>query len=243
MEPEGSLPCSQEPSTGPYPEPYKSNPHHPISIRSILILSTDLRLGLPSGLFPSGLPTNILYAFLVFPIRATCPAHLTLLDLIILIILGEEYKFITHAKIKYSLIHDSDSEHTVTKHATVYLRKAHCKILLSEIRTMEESVAFTCCCWLICFEQSCLFPNSISNTSPWPIKLSKHVTNWAVKILFSWRLHEHSVMFNGGQGCAEKCRYNSGRVKPDPVMKWLKSCPHAYLIKHYAMKTNGGVDV
>jgi hypothetical protein len=30
MEPEGSIPCSQEPSNGPYSEPYQSSPHHPI---------------------------------------------------------------------------------------------------------------------------------------------------------------------------------------------------------------------
>jgi hypothetical protein len=30
MEPEDSLPCSQKPSTGPYPEPDRSSPHHPI---------------------------------------------------------------------------------------------------------------------------------------------------------------------------------------------------------------------
>ena len=34
---------------------------HPTSWRSILILSTHLRLGLPSGLFPSGFPSKTLY--------------------------------------------------------------------------------------------------------------------------------------------------------------------------------------
>jgi hypothetical protein len=48
------------------------------------------RLGLPSGLFPSDFPTNILYAYLVSLIRAACHVHLIVLDFIILF--GEEYK-------------------------------------------------------------------------------------------------------------------------------------------------------
>jgi hypothetical protein len=72
----------------------QSTPSHPISLRYTLILSSHLPLDHPSGLFSSGVPTNILHACLFFPIRATCPAHLIFLDLIILIILGEVMKLL-----------------------------------------------------------------------------------------------------------------------------------------------------
>jgi hypothetical protein len=67
MQPEGSLSCSQQPATGLYFESDKSNPHRQTLFprRSISILSSHLRLGLPSGLFLSGFTTKILYAFLV----------------------------------------------------------------------------------------------------------------------------------------------------------------------------------
>jgi hypothetical protein len=58
----------------------QSIPPHPTSWRSILILSYHLRLGLPSGLFPSGLTTKTQHTALLSPICATCPAHLVLLD-------------------------------------------------------------------------------------------------------------------------------------------------------------------
>jgi hypothetical protein len=63
MEPEGSLLCSQEPSPGPlsWARSIQSILSHPTSLRSTLILSNHLHLGLPSGLFPSGFSTNIVH--------------------------------------------------------------------------------------------------------------------------------------------------------------------------------------
>jgi len=70
----------------------QSIPSHPTSWRSILILSSHLHLGLPSGLFPSGFPTKTLYMPHLSPIRATCPAHLILLHFITRMILDAEYR-------------------------------------------------------------------------------------------------------------------------------------------------------
>jgi hypothetical protein len=66
IEHEGSLPCSQEPSTGSCLKPDQSSTYHPI-LRSFLISHTHLHLNFPSGLFPSGFLTKTLYAFLFSP--------------------------------------------------------------------------------------------------------------------------------------------------------------------------------
>jgi hypothetical protein len=83
MEPGGSLPCSQEPSAGPWLEPAQSSPYHPILslLRSILIFS-HLCIGILSGLFALGSPTEILYVIPICPHTCYIPhlSHPSLLD-------------------------------------------------------------------------------------------------------------------------------------------------------------------
>jgi hypothetical protein len=63
METQSSLPISQQLGTSSYPKPNQSSTClHPTSRKSISILSSLLRLGLTSSLFPSRFLTKTLYA-------------------------------------------------------------------------------------------------------------------------------------------------------------------------------------
>jgi len=81
----------------------QSTPLHPISLKSIPVLSSHLCLGLPSDFFCLGSLIKILYAFLIFFMHATCTAHL-FLDLITLIIFGKVCSYEVPYYIVFSIL-------------------------------------------------------------------------------------------------------------------------------------------
>jgi hypothetical protein len=80
--PEGSWPCHKSLPLVPIlnqPSPVRNCSNY--FSKTILTVSSYLRLGFPSGLLPSGFSTEILYAFRISAIRVTRLAHLMLRDL------------------------------------------------------------------------------------------------------------------------------------------------------------------
>jgi len=70
----------------------QSKRSHTFTLGPNQTLSPHLLLGLLYHLFSPSLPINIFHAFLIPPIRAMCPTHLILHDLITPVIFGEAYK-------------------------------------------------------------------------------------------------------------------------------------------------------
>lgn len=88
MEPENSLLCSAELTTGPCLEPNETNLHPPAaSLVYALLLYSHQPLGLPTVLCPWGCPTKDLWEIFISAVRATCPTYI-LPYLIMLIIYG-----------------------------------------------------------------------------------------------------------------------------------------------------------
>ena len=93
MEPERSLPLSQELATYPYPEPDQSSPCPPFHFLKIhLNIILPAILGSFKWSLTSRFPNHNPVYNSPIPIRATCPAYLILLDLITWRVFGEEYR-------------------------------------------------------------------------------------------------------------------------------------------------------
>ena len=76
---------------------FQSMPSHHTSWRSIIILSSLLRLIILIGLYSSGIPTETLHTTIYYSILAIYPAHLIRLDVITRKILSEQYNSISYS--------------------------------------------------------------------------------------------------------------------------------------------------
>jgi hypothetical protein len=91
MEPEGSLPCTQESATDPNPQLDESSPHtFPLyfpKVQSYVIFPSNL--GLPNCPFTLRFSDQNLARISHLYHACSCPAHLIVLNLVTLILFGE----------------------------------------------------------------------------------------------------------------------------------------------------------
>jgi len=102
----------------------QSTPFAPISIRSIINLSSHLLLGLQINFFSSRFPTNILYVYRICPMRAICLANFIIVQVIKLLITQYPAAFCysLHLRSKYSTQHLALKQPQLILHLHIILR-------------------------------------------------------------------------------------------------------------------------
>jgi hypothetical protein len=89
----------QDPANESYHEPtVQAKPSDPISFRCTVVLSSDLRLGLPSDLFSSGVHTRTVQAFLLsaMPVALSLEARSVNFLLIQNVLSGKDLQILIH---------------------------------------------------------------------------------------------------------------------------------------------------
>ena len=101
-----------------------------------LMLHCHLRLGLPSGLFPSGFPYKTLYTTILASIRATCRAHPIFLDLITRPIFGKQYRSLSFSSC--SLLHSPVTSSLLGPNILLYTLFSNTLSLRSSLNVSDQ---------------------------------------------------------------------------------------------------------
>jgi len=117
--------------------PIQSKYPHSTSWRSILILSTHLRLGLPSGSLSLQFPHEDSIRPPLRPIHTTCPAHLILLDFITRTILGEAYRSLSSSLC--SLLHSPVTSTLLSPNILLYTIFSNTLSFLSSFNFSDQA--------------------------------------------------------------------------------------------------------
>jgi hypothetical protein len=146
---------------------------HPTSWRSILILSSHLRIGVPSGLFASGLSTETLCAPLLSPVRATCPSHLILQTYNIIV--EEPWIFYENWTLYFHWSFILEYYMNVNEKGPVLLKGIYCVVDLSRVILWH------------CVPFSCYLPSNGVQGWPCALNLDGLGRKWYSNRAFSWR--------------------------------------------------------
>jgi hypothetical protein len=160
----------------------QSIPHHPISLRYISILPSHLRPGLPSGLFPSGFPTQNTKCIILRPMHATYLVYYIFLDLMILNIFGGEYKLLSSSLCNFL-------------HPSLISSLVGANILLNTLFSKTPSILTLFCCYLFSFSPwlPSLPPYSYSGS----LRLVSRLGNRLFQIMFNYLPTTPDIFFEG----------------------------------------------